>query len=71
MALFGKYILGGIIPIMLIGLGIFFLIYLKFFFLVKPIKTFSVLFKKEKVRGISSFSALTVALAGTLGVGNI
>lgn len=71
MEFFGRYVLGGIIPLSLIGLGIFFLIYLRFFFVLKPKKTFSFLLKKEKGEGVSGFGALTVALAGTLGVGNI
>ena len=68
---FGKYILGLAVPIMLIAFGIFFLIYLDFFFIIKPRKTFSVLGKSGRGNGVSSFGALTVALAGTLGVGNI
>ncbi|MBQ8004851.1 MAG: amino acid carrier protein [Clostridia bacterium] len=71
MKIFERYILGAAVPVMLIGAGVFFLIYLKFFFIVKPKRTFSPLFKKKKGNGVSSFGALTVALAGTLGVGNI
>ncbi len=69
--IFGRYILGAAVPIMLIGLGIFFLIYLGFFFILKPKKAFSVLRSSGSGKGVSSFGALTVALAGTLGVGNI
>lgn len=68
---FGKYVLGMAVPITLIGLGIFFLIYLRFFFILKPRKSFSVLFRSSSGQGTSGFGALTVALAGTLGVGNI
>lgn len=71
LGIFEKYILGVAVPLGLIGLGIFFLFYLNFFFIKKPKKVFSGLFGKNKGSGISSFSALTVALAGTLGVGNI
>ena len=67
----GNYILGALVPFLLIGIGVFFLFYLKFFFIVKPKKSFSLLFKKNRGDGISPFSAMTVALAGTLGVGNI
>ncbi|MEE0968315.1 MAG: amino acid carrier protein [Clostridia bacterium] len=67
---FGKYVLGIAVPLFLIGLGLFFLFYLRFFFILKPKKTFSRLFCKSH-DGKSGFSAMTVALAGTLGVGNI
>lgn len=68
---FNKYILSVLVPVLLIGLGIFFLFYLRFFFIAHPKKTFSSLFRKGAGKGISQFRALTVALAGTLGVGNI
>ncbi len=67
-AFFGDYIFGLALPVSLIGLGIFFLFYLKFFFILKPKKIFGGLFSGG---GSEGFSALTVALAGTLGVGNI
>lgn len=73
----GKYFFGGAVPLFLAFCGIFFIIYLGF--------PFSVLRRKRAERksnrmaitrnarraGVSGFSALTVALAGTLGVGNI
>lgn len=65
-----KYMLSLLIPLLLIGSGIFFLIYLRFFFILHPRRSFSVFFRKSD-GGVSPFSALTVALAGTLGVGNI
>ncbi|MBE6537919.1 MAG: sodium:alanine symporter family protein [Ruminococcaceae bacterium] len=68
---FGRYVLGGLVPFLLIGMGIFFLIYLGFFFIIKPKKTFSSLVRKRQGGDVSQFGALTVALAGTLGVGNI
>ena len=68
---FGDYILGALVPFMLIGIGVFFLFYLRFFFIIKPKKSFSLLFKKDRGEGVSPFGAMTVALAGTLGVGNI
>lgn len=69
-AFFEKIVLGTVVPILLIGSGVFFLFYLRFFFLIKP-SVFYLLKKQEKKRGVSPFAALTVALAGTLGVGNI
>lgn len=71
MNFFGRYILGGLLPVILIGLGVYFLFLLRFFFIAKPGKFFSSLTNKGKGQGTSSFGALTVALAGTLGVGNI
>ncbi len=71
MSFFGKYVSGILVPFGLIGLGIYFLFYLKFFFIKNPKKAFSSLFKKSEEKGVSSFGALTVALSGTLGVGNI
>ncbi len=61
-----KYIVGAVLPLFLIGVGAFFLFYLKF-----------CIFRRHGERkasvsgGVSPLSALTVALAGTLGVGNI
>lgn len=71
MSLFGKYISGILVPFGLIGLGIYFLFYLKFFFIKNPKRAFSSLLKKNSGSGTSGFGALTVALSGTLGVGNI
>ena len=57
---------GIILPITLLGAGVYFAIKLKFFYLFKPIKTLkAMLFSK------GGFPSLTVALAGTLGIGNI
>ena len=63
--------MGILVPFGLIGLGIYFLFYLKFFFIKNPKRAFSSLFKKREGSGTSSFGSLTVALSGTLGVGNI
>ncbi len=69
-AFIGRYVSGALVPFAVFGAGIYFLFYLRFFFVRSPIKTFSLLFRKNS-GGDSGFSALTVALAGTLGVGNI
>jgi AGCS family alanine or glycine:cation symporter len=58
-------------PILLCGVGIFFLFYLKGFCLLHPLRCLSLLLHTKRTDGISPFRALTVALAGTLGVGNI
>lgn len=59
-----KYLCGIIMPILLILVGIFFIFKLKFFYILHPIKTF-----KSMMKG--GFKSLSLALAGTLGVGNI
>lgn len=60
-----------ITPLLLLSLGLFFSFYLKWFFLRRPIKTFGAMLKRERTGGISPFRAVSLALAGTLGVGNI
>lgn len=59
------------VPILLFGVGIFYLFRLRFFYVLHPIRCIRLLFTGERRGGISPFRALTVALAGTLGVGNI
>ena len=59
------------IPFFLFGTGIFYVLRLRGFFLLHPLRCMRLLFTKERPEGISPFKALTVALAGTLGVGNI
>ncbi len=59
-----KYLCGIIMPILLVLVGIFFIFKLKFFYILHPIKTF-----KSMLKG--GFKSLSLALAGTLGVGNI
>lgn len=59
------------VPLFLLGTGIFFIIRLKGFCFLHPIRTYRTLFEKRRTDGISPAGALTVALAGTLGVGNI
>ncbi len=61
-----KYTVGAALPVLLISLGLFFLFYLRFCIFRRHKKAY-----KTKVKGVSPLSALTVALAGTLGVGNI
>ncbi len=65
-------ILSGIIlPIILIICGIWFGIKLRFFYIFHPAKLCKCLLEPSGKEGISPFRALTVALAGTLGVGNM
>ena len=58
-------------PIFLFGVGLFYILCLRGFYLFHPIRCFRELFTRKRTDGISPFRALTVALAGTLGVGNI
>ncbi len=67
MEILNRYLSGIIMPFLLIFLGIFFLIKLKFFFILHPIKSVQSMLKNRK----NGFRSLSVALAGTLGVGNI
>ncbi len=58
-------------PIFLFGVGLFYMLRLRGFYLLHPIRCIRLLFGGQRTDGISPFRALTVALAGTLGVGNI
>ena len=71
MEFINKYILGTAVPIMLILAGIFFAIVLKCFHITKLPHILRIFTKKSPEGGISPFKAVTLALAGTLGVGNI
>jgi len=61
---------GGAIPFCLLLCGGFFLVYLRARPFISPIKMLHAL-KKSPTEGVSPFRAVTLALAGTLGVGNI
>lgn len=55
-----------------LGAGVLITLYLKFFHIYRFRAVWASFFKKRSTReGVSPFRALTVALAGTLGVGNI
>ena len=56
---------------MLLSVGVFFSFKLKFFYLRHPVKLIKSMFERESGGGISPFRAVMLALAGTLGVGNI
>jgi AGCS family alanine or glycine:cation symporter len=66
-----QWISGVLVPVVLMGSGIGFLCYLRGGPLVHLRTVFRVMTRRETVNGISPFRALTLALAGTLGVGNI
>ena len=62
---------GGLIPPILLLVGVFFLFYLKGYPWRAPRRMLSVMRGGEKEGKTSSFRAMMLALAGTLGVGNI
>ena len=59
------------VPIFLFVVGLFFLLRLRGFYLLHPIRCMRLLMIRRPSEGVSPARALTVALAGTLGVGNI
>ena len=63
--------LGVLTPIALMGCGVWFLLYMQGGPLAHLRMVCHVLTRRERSGGISPFRALTLALAGTLGVGNI
>lgn len=66
-----EYIFGAGVPIILIAAGLFFCIRLRFFHFLHPIKIIKALKSDGNKKGVSSFGAVSLALAGTLGVGNM
>lgn len=62
---------GGPIPMLLMGTGAFFLFYLRGLPLKKPIRMMRSMLAPTDGSGVSPFRAVMLALAGTLGVGNI
>ena len=69
--LLNKYVFGVGIPVFLIASGIFYCVRLKFFHFFHPLKILKSLRSDKKNDGVSSSKALMLALAGTLGVGNM
>ena len=65
------YIFGLAVPAALIAAGVFFSFKLKFFHILHPSVIFKTLSTKSGADGMSPLRALSLALAGTLGVGNI
>ena len=61
---------GIVLPLFILCAGFYFTKYLGGFYLLRPWKTLRLALSPE-VRGISPLRALSVSLAGTLGVGNI
>lgn len=69
--LLGDKVISTLTPVMLIAVGLFFSFKLKFFYIFHPVKIVKSMLHRDKKGGISPFRAVTLALAGTLGVGNI
>ena len=61
---------GGHVPILLLAVGVYFLFALRFQPLRSPKRMLSAM-RRPSTGGVSPFRAVTLALAGTLGVGNI
>ncbi len=59
------------IPVFLLGAGFFYILKLKAFYFLHPVRVLRSIFKRKSTRGVSPLKALSMALAGTLGVGNI
>lgn len=64
-------LIGPVLPVALIGAGVWFLFRMRGYPLRAPKRICAVLLTRQKGSGVSPFRAVTVALAGTLGVGNI
>jgi len=63
-------VIGAALPLVLIGVGLYFLIRMRFFLIRHPLTVIKAM-AGEKGKRRSSFRAACVALSGTLGVGNI
>lgn len=66
-----EYVFGIGVPIMILAAGLFFCIRLRFFHFLHPIRVIKALKSDGSRKGVSSFGAVSLALAGTLGVGNM
>lgn len=66
-----KYFLGVGIPFLLMGAGLFYCVRLKFFHFLHPLKVIKSFKSEKRDGGVSSLKAMMLALAGTLGVGNM
>ncbi len=64
-------LISSVTPILLLSSGLYFTCKLRLFYLRHPLTVIKSMCTREKKNGISPFRAVTLALAGTLGVGNI
>ena len=65
------FLSGIAVPVLLTAAGIFYGVKLKFFHILKPRAVIAGLSQDKREGGVSSGKAVALALAGTLGVGNI
>ena len=65
------YLLGVAVPLCLLLVGLFFLLRLRAFPFLHPLRFARTVMKRSKRGGISPMRALSLALAGVLGVGNL
>lgn len=65
------YVLGMSVPLVLMAAGLFFIVRLQAFPFLHPIRVIKTVLKKETSGEISPLRALSMALAGVLGVGNL
>ena len=63
--------LGNFLPIAIVCTGGYFLVRLRAFFFFHPMRTASLAKREYKKEGKGAFTRLSLALAGTLGVGNV
>lgn len=66
-----RYVFGAAVPFCLLGVGIYFTVVLRFFPFTRIRTVLGYFAKGERRAGTSPLRALCLALAGTLGVGNI
>lgn len=66
-----QYCFGAAVPVVLMAAGLFYGFRLRWFYLLHPVSVCRALLEKRERGGVSSLRALSLALAGTLGVGNI
>ncbi len=71
MELINTVLSGYLLPLLLISSGIYFAVKIRFFYVLHPIHFLKDLKDSSASDGISPFRALSQALAGTLGVGNM
>lgn len=65
------YVLGVAVPVALLIVGLLFAVWLKAFPFVHPLRVLRAVVKPHRRGGISPWRALSMALAGVLGVGNL
>ncbi|MBE6587867.1 MAG: sodium:alanine symporter family protein [Ruminococcaceae bacterium] len=71
MELVNTILSGYVMPVLLMSCGVIFGAQVRFFYIFHPIRVTKVLLNGAKKGGVSPFRALSQALAGTLGVGNM